>query len=332
MAGRLAHTNMAACPFCDIAARAPARFNRAVLRQFQNKRRRASGGEDDAAASSPPPPPPPLLLLPSPPARLVFADRLVVAFVDRTPAAEQHLLVCPRPHVANVNTMLDVAERGGRIALPPPTAGGGHDREDEEEEEEEEEEEDNDDDANNDDAAVRAGQGIDPADLADHMRAVGEALLWQRRGGRRRGAAAAADGGGGGGGAPLPLLLFGYHAPPWRSVDHLHLHCIEAPFRPAALEAKYSLEWLNWLPDDKLRARLRAGGGAAGAAAAAAAALYAGGGAAARRRGSQGRGGCCWPFVLRRGGGADDGLVQGGGGSGREPLVPPPPPPPSSAP
>jgi hypothetical protein len=278
------------CPFCEIVARAPPNgLNGALLQEF--RRRRRDGGSSSAEAPPPPPPPPPLVVL-GPPARLVYADHAVVALIDRSPAAEQHLLVLPRPHIPNVNTLLDAAamaaagERGSEpwwASAAGVGIGVGGD------EEQQQEEEDNDDPL------------ASPADLTEHMREVGEALLWQRSSQRRRqwqrrreegeeevdpsssSSAASAP--------PPPPLLFGYHVPPWRSVDHLHLHAIEPPFRSSLLALKYRLEWLNWLPDDALRSRLR-------------------GGAAARRGGGRC---CCWPGAKKR-----------GGGSGTEPLVPPP--------
>ena len=35
---------------------------------------------------------------------------------------------------------------------------------------------------------------------------------------------------------------FGYHLPPFNSVDHLHMHAFALPFEPAWKERKYSVE------------------------------------------------------------------------------------------
>lgn len=271
------------CPFCAIAARAPRGLNRSVLSQYRHKRRKHNDANDGTDADDAAPPP--LLVLPAPSAaRLVYADRKVVAFLDRSPSAAQHLLVCPRVHVANVNTMIDAARQGRRLPLAAVADSG-------------------------EDADATTTDSISPADLADHMRQVGEALLWQRstlssslrsrRGENETRDGSGGESGGNGGSANAPSnFLFGFHVPPWRSVDHLHLHCIEPPFQPPGLAIKYQLEWLNWLPDDRLRARLRGGGD----------------------DGGEGRGGCCWPLLRRR----PRGQGEGSGGS-REPLVPPQP-------
>lgn len=47
---------------------------------------------------------------------------------------------------------------------------------------------------------------------------------------------------------------FGYHLPPFNSVDHLHLHCFALPFTPPWKVAKYSpVLWGLWyLPSSAL--------------------------------------------------------------------------------
>jgi hypothetical protein len=72
-------------------------------------------------------------------------------------------------------------------------------------------------------------------------------------GGAGAGAGARADDGGGGG-----ATLFGFHKPPWRSVDHLHMHCFLLPLRPCTAW-KYRFPF-NWVEAADLEAQLRAGG------------------------------------------------------------------------
>lgn len=50
--------------------------------------------------------------------------------------------------------------------------------------------------------------------------------------------------------APGAATRFGYHLPPFNSVDHLHLHAFALPFSPAWKAIKYSdaLGALWWLP------------------------------------------------------------------------------------
>ena len=46
-------------------------------------------------------------------------------------------------------------------------------------------------------------------------------------------------------GAPVSneeTTRFGYHLPPFNSVDHLHMHAFALPFEPAWKERKYSVE------------------------------------------------------------------------------------------
>jgi len=336
------------CPFCDISARAPRYVNYASVASIVRKE---GGGNNNAAAAIAAAPPPFVALDAAaglaPPTRLVYADRRVVAFADRSPAGAQHFLVCPRAHVPNVASLADDAASGRHIPLLPRrrrqggtafAPGGGE--EDEENGGNEQGEGDDDD----------TEEFMSASELAEHIRSVGEALLWQRRSTARRRAGEAGGPGAGAGAAAAAAagradageddasaggFVFGYHVPPWRSVDHLHLHCIERPFRSPLLEAKYRLEWLNWLPEERLRRRLAAADAAAAAAAgggrdaeAAAGAAELVGAAAWGERGQRDpgegsgrrrRGWPCWPRA-RAGVGRSE-----GGARGR--LVPPPPPP-----
>ncbi|KAG2443074.1 hypothetical protein HYH02_009488 [Chlamydomonas schloesseri] len=51
-------------------------------------------------------------------------------------------------------------------------------------------------------------------------------------------------------------LKLGYHVPPWRSIDHLHLHCMALPHSPPWAAIKYMLPGV-WLSSADLAARLR---------------------------------------------------------------------------
>jgi len=41
--------------------------------------------------------------------------------------------------------------------------------------------------------------------------------------------------------APQSIHRFGFHQPPFNSVDHLHLHCFALPYVPRYIYASYSL-------------------------------------------------------------------------------------------
>jgi hypothetical protein len=100
----------------------------------------------------------------------------------------------------------------------------------------------------------------------------------------RRGGPAGGSGGGGGGAArgllegpsELPGLdaeaggldgagggtLFGFHKPPWRSVDHLHMHCFLLPLDGGrAWKYRFSL---NWVKAEELQGQLQRQEAAAG--------------------------------------------------------------------
>ncbi|GFR43594.1 hypothetical protein Agub_g4691 [Astrephomene gubernaculifera] len=56
---------------------------------------------------------------------------------------------------------------------------------------------------------------------------------------------------------------FGYHVPPWRSVDHLHLHCMALPHVPFWSALKYWQPGV-WLGSEALIGRLKRQGGVLG--------------------------------------------------------------------
>jgi len=174
-------------------------------------------------------------------------DDELFAFNDRSPAARLHILVCPRAHIPNTRSL----------------------------------------------------HGAASADLVRRLRAVGERLLLERAAGlppvdeassslssrccswccgsrhsrskhSTRSALLRAEGGSGGGGQTddagsstsrghQPSLLFGFHKPPWRSVDHLHMHCFLLPLK-RSVAWKYRWD-LNWVTAERLEERLRGGGG-----------------------------------------------------------------------
>jgi hypothetical protein len=82
-----------------------------------------------------------------------------------------------------------------------------------------------------------AGQrthGADAPGTAAHMYAVGRTLVERE--------------------APGARTQFGYHLPPFNSVDHLHLHCFALPFMPAWKSLKYTpaVGHLWYLPAESL--------------------------------------------------------------------------------
>lgn len=94
---------------------------------------------------------------------IVLQDEEFICFRDRSPAAAVHLLVIPRTHIANVQSL---TQRD--------------------------------------------------SDLVRQMQALGRKALELVS----RSSSGA-----------VPEWRFGFHIPPFRSVDHLHLHCLELPFR-----------------------------------------------------------------------------------------------------
>ncbi|GAX74126.1 hypothetical protein CEUSTIGMA_g1575.t1 [Chlamydomonas eustigma] len=55
---------------------------------------------------------------------------------------------------------------------------------------------------------------------------------------------------------PGAKFKFGYHQPPYRSVDHLHLHCFELPHSSLIKNLKYCIPSV-WLSCDDLLKRLK---------------------------------------------------------------------------
>eukprot|EP00240_Pyramimonas_obovata_P014086 CAMPEP_0118947586 /NCGR_PEP_ID=MMETSP1169-20130426/46309_1 /TAXON_ID=36882 /ORGANISM="Pyramimonas obovata, Strain CCMP722" /LENGTH=189 /DNA_ID=CAMNT_0006893833 /DNA_START=268 /DNA_END=837 /DNA_ORIENTATION=- len=100
---------------------------------------------------------------------ILFKDGRMVAFKDRSPAAEVHLLVSSIAHI---------------------------------------------------ESAVDLQRGEEDYKLAKDMLTLGQALISEA--------------------APDAKTQFGFHIPPFNSVDHLHLHCFALPFKPAWKQWKYT--------------------------------------------------------------------------------------------
>ncbi|GLC44311.1 hypothetical protein PLESTM_001579900 [Pleodorina starrii] len=99
--------------------------------------------------------------------RVVFQDERLVVFHNIRPQARVHLLVAPRHHVANTDSLA----------------------------------------------------GPEDARLVEEMERVGGDVL--RRLAAAPGNSGGSGGGDSGGGGSTNEFKFGYHVPPWRSVDHL---------------------------------------------------------------------------------------------------------------
>ncbi|KAI8466508.1 MAG: hypothetical protein J3K34DRAFT_484296 [Monoraphidium minutum] len=190
------------------------------------------------------------------PDRILYQDEEVFALYDRAPAARLHLLVCPTRHVPNTRSLAGAAdarlvahmrEVGERLLSEEQARLGLRDAG-----------------AGADGAAAR--RRVPCCGCLDRARlrlfGGGGAAAAAARGPLLAGAAedpgveppALGDveeaGSGGGGGR-----LFGFHKPPWRSVDHLHMHCFLLPLRPR-VAWKYKLS-LNWVTADDLERQLR---------------------------------------------------------------------------
>ncbi|XP_068651303.1 bifunctional adenosine 5'-phosphosulfate phosphorylase/adenylylsulfatase HINT4 isoform X1 [Aristolochia californica] len=70
---------------------------------------------------------------------------------------------------------------------------------------------------------------IDDYNLVNHMLKVGQSLLQRDAHG------------------PRPYR-FGFHQPPFNSVDHLHLHCLALPFIPRLEQMETFEIHVNWTP------------------------------------------------------------------------------------
>ncbi|KAH7687678.1 Sulfate adenylyltransferase (ADP) protein [Dioscorea alata] len=82
-------------------------------------------------------------------------------------------------------------------------------------------------------------RGVDDHQLVSHMLNVGQNLLCRD--------------------APeSKLYRFGFHQPPFNSVDHLHLHCFALPYIPRWKHMKYiSLGSIGFIEAEKLLERIK---------------------------------------------------------------------------
>lgn len=103
--------------------------------------------------------------------RIVIEDEKLICFTDRSPGAAIHLLVIPRNHIANVQSLTH-----------------------------------------------------NHTELVRQMQALGNKALDLVSSSNC-----------------APERRFGFHIPPIRSVDHLHLHCLELPFKSQWKAIKYRL-------------------------------------------------------------------------------------------
>ena len=190
------------------------------------------------------------------------------AIDDRRPAGRAHILVCPKRHIPNTRSL--AGGEGAALVAHMRSVGRA--------------------------LLLERARGLTAAAPPAGARGCCGSLLpawrWGGRGRRRR---RGGGGGGGGGGGPLeggllegeapvqaaaargggsapagaaaedaapPRMLFGFHKPPWRSVDHLHMHALLLPLRPC-VALKYTFP-LNWVEAGALEAALLGGGGGGG--------------------------------------------------------------------
>jgi hypothetical protein len=101
-------------------------------------------------------------------------------------------------------------------------------------------------------AHIRTINDILPSDgpLIRDMRRVGERLLdaCVQKAGRSSQASV--------GQPPRDRRILGFHTPPFHSIDHLHLHCIELPFTQPFAAWRYSPRSLWFLSVDSVLARM----------------------------------------------------------------------------
>lgn len=106
---------------------------------------------------------------------VLYETHQLIAFADRSPAALGHVLVIPREHIRNVNSLKHR-----------------------------------------------------DLELVESMASFGKEVLDRE--------------------FPGAQQKYGFHKPPFTSVDHLHMHCLALPFR-SCLGLKYWLP-LNWITAD----------------------------------------------------------------------------------
>ncbi|PWZ03771.1 HIT-like protein [Testicularia cyperi] len=112
--------------------------------------------------------------------RVVLEDSDYICFSDRSPAAAIHLLVIPRRHIANVQSL---TRSDAEIVRQMQVLGNAA-------------------------LDIVSGQEPTPQQSDTSIKTT-------------------------------PERRFGFHIPPFRSVDHLHLHCLQLPFRSTLRSLKY---------------------------------------------------------------------------------------------
>eukprot|EP00879_Flechtneria_rotunda_P012820 GHRR01013386.1.p1 GENE.GHRR01013386.1~~GHRR01013386.1.p1 ORF type:complete len:188 (+),score=52.39 GHRR01013386.1:312-875(+) len=135
--------------------------------------------------------------------RVLYQDETVIALPDKSPAAAQHLLVIPRTHIPNVNSLTAADSQLVRHML----AIGQH---------------------------LLQKQAQPPGQLQQQQRRWTRVMCCSRQ--------------------QLTQYKYGFHKPPFRSIDHLHLHCFELPHKWYRWVQYQSS--LNWITAEELNDKL----------------------------------------------------------------------------